>query len=168
MKIANLIAAGVAMTAGLAGGTATYLVAAQPSPSSVPPARTAPVTVPAAADTVKPQKPIVKLAPCKPPAVREGKACVTEVVETVVLPAPAAPASPAPVRHPVASSGDDDDHGSNGGHHGSDGDDEASDEPTAHEEPETEDEDHADEDDDGDEDHDGEEDEDGPEDPEDD
>jgi hypothetical protein len=88
MKLANLIAAGAALTAGLAGGTATYLVAAQPAPSSeTPPVRTTEVSATSPVPAVAPGKPIVKLAPCKPPAVREGKACVTDLVETVVLPA---------------------------------------------------------------------------------
>jgi hypothetical protein len=89
MKLANMIAAGAALAAGLVGGTATYLVAAEPGPTSeAPPARTTEVSATSSDPTVAPGKPIVKLARCKAPAVREGKACVTEVVETVVLPAP--------------------------------------------------------------------------------
>jgi hypothetical protein len=62
------------------------------------------------APTAAPSKPIVKLAPCKPPAVRDGKACVTDVVETVVLPAPSSGSAGAPASTGFAPSGDDDDH----------------------------------------------------------
>ena len=130
MKTFNLVAAGAALVAGLAGGTTTYLVAAQPASESPAPdaVRTTAVTVPAVAPAPRTQKPIVRLAPCKPPAVREGKACVTDVVETVVLPAPAAPAAPPP---PHAASGDDGDGDGGGSHHGPSGggDDDADESP---------------------------------------
>jgi hypothetical protein len=150
MKPFNLIAAGAALSAGLVGGTATYLVAAQPTAVSAPsPARTTQVTTPVSAPVAR--KPIVKLAKCKAPAVREGKACVTEVVETVVLPAPPAPpAPPSSSGHTQIAAHDNDDHG-NGGQHGTGPDDDATEGPGEDQagEDETEDEDHADEDEPG-------------------
>lgn len=144
MKLANMIAAGAALAAGLVGGTATYLVAAQPEPASEAPAtQTTEVSATSTDPVVAPSKPIVKLARCKPPAVREGKKCVTEVVETVVLPAPAGVSSGTSSH---ATSGgddhwsgsgahdDDDDHSSGGGgndddngDHGDDHDDDEGD-----------------------------------------
>jgi hypothetical protein len=147
MKLANLIAAGAALTAGLAGGTATYLVAAQPTPSSeAPPVRTTEVSATSPAPTVAPSKPIVKLAPCKPPAVREGKACVTDVVETVVIPAPGSGSAGVPAGGGFQSTGHDagDDDGDD---NGSEGTEHAEDDADDHAGDHADDQDHADDDD---------------------
>jgi hypothetical protein len=122
----------IAIVAGVLGGTAAYQVAAPTSSSAEPAAR----------DSI-----VIKkgdrarengrgLAPCKRPATLEGGRCVTDVVKTVVVPAPAAQssgssgrASAAPVPVPFDASGDDHEgrhHGGEGeaGHHGDDdGDD---------------------------------------------
>lgn len=80
-----------------------------------------PSVAPAAAtDTPTPAAPKTRWAPCEPPAELEDGVCVTEVVRTVVVPAPssaaarpAAPASPQPTRAEGRSddSGSHDDHG---------------------------------------------------------
>lgn len=123
MKLSNLVVAGAALAAGIAGGTATYVVAAQPSssPASTPADATT-ADEPGAGPTLGPPQPVVRLAPCKPPAVREGKACVTEVVETVVLPPTVGQTGPAaaPASGHLQASGDhgeeSEDHDGPGGH----------------------------------------------------
>lgn len=104
MKLFAVLVATLALLAGFAGGMRAYSVAA--------PAQAAPVSAPAPhhpkAQPVRPG-PTFKWAPCKKPAVLEGRTCVTHVVHTVTIPAPAVAAS-APVysraphyAHPTSS-----------------------------------------------------------------
>lgn len=114
MKAPTSFLVALAVLVGLGGATAAYRLAADAGPE------TAPVSQPvAAADTVDP--PTVRgathfrWAPCPDGSVRRGPACVRELVQTVVVPAPA------PVLEvPSGSSGGP---GTPGGDPGGDGDD---------------------------------------------
>ena len=90
MNLKNMLVAGTATVAGVAGGVAVYQLTA-------PPEFTPSQAAPAAAATPKARAPKgeVRFAPCRPPSVLEGGKCVTTQVQTVTLPAPAAPAAPA-------------------------------------------------------------------------
>lgn len=90
------------LAVGLGGGAAAYRMASVPAETTRAAAVTVPRAEPAPAATPAPIRKATRFrwAPCKPPAVRQGRACVTEVVRTVVL---AAPAAPAPVVVPAAS-----------------------------------------------------------------
>lgn len=117
-----------------------------------------PSVAPAAAtDTPTPAAPRTRWAPCEPPAELEDGVCVTEVVRTVVVPAPSsaaarpaapAPASPQPTRaegRSEDSGGHDDDHGDD---HGDDRDNDRDDDRHESESEDHEQEDHEDEHDD--------------------
>ena len=93
---------------GTAGAVLAYRTVAgpTPAPASAPPA----VTLPSAAAEPVQQKPVIRLAPCKAPAVLERGTCVTRVVREVVVPAPAAPAA--------AAAGRTSDEGRSGGERG--------------------------------------------------
>jgi len=110
---ALVIAAVVAV--GLLAGVTTYQLASGPADAGSEAVSPAVVTTPTAR-TDQPRT-RVRWAPCEPPAVRHGKACVTEEVRTVVVPAPApAPAAPAaPVAHQARN-----DDGERAGHEGDD------------------------------------------------
>lgn len=121
MKSMSILVSSAVVAVGLLGGTLAYQASSAPvgQDSSV---SAAPAPTPAVARHHR--KPVVtRWAPCKPPATRVGKVCVTDEVRTVVVPAPA----PAPVAQPVRATqptsrehGDDrDDRGD-----GDDGDDE--------------------------------------------
>jgi hypothetical protein len=100
---ALLLAAVVAV--GLMGGVAAYRVASEPAPAA--PAASAAVPTASTAPAARAhRRTVVRWAPCKPPAVRQGKACVTEEVRTVVVPAPAPPAAAPAIRQ--VRHGDDD------------------------------------------------------------
>jgi hypothetical protein len=135
MKLFAVVLGALALLAGFTGGVRAYSVSAAAGP---------PLPTPVAAPhypQAQPVRPgvVFRWAPCRPPAHRVGKACVTHVVHTVTLPAPAAAASPvaaapAPVaqaapRHVVRAtqvSSDDGGHqepGDDGGHDGGGGDD---------------------------------------------
>lgn len=87
---------------GLLAGVTTYQLASGPDSGGAPAASPAVGATPAA--RIDQPRDRVRWAPCKPPAVRRGKACVTEEVRTVVVPAPAPAAAPAaPVAQPVRS-----------------------------------------------------------------
>ena len=113
MKTIPALVLAAVVSVGLLGGVVAYQLASGPAgPSSS--ASAAPVTpVGATAPRTHQSRPKVRWAPCEPPAVRQGKACVTEEVRTVVVPAPAAPRStttrPAPVAQPVRAEDDRDD-----------------------------------------------------------
>ncbi len=98
MKTIPALVLAAVLAVGLLGGLVAYQVASGPTGPD-PSAAAATTTTPAAVRTHRP-RPKVRWAPCKPPALRQGKACVTEEVRTVVVPAPPAPAAPAirPVR----------------------------------------------------------------------
>jgi len=117
MKVFSVLLGALALVAGLAGGMRAYSASAGPTSGPVTVAK-APSYPPA--QVVRPGV-VVRWAPCKAPAVRQGRACVTRVVHTVVLPAPApstAPRSPAPQRRPApAPSTTTAEPGDDGGHH---------------------------------------------------
>jgi hypothetical protein len=121
MKLLPGLLVTLTLTAGLAGGVRAYSVAATAGPPAVP----APVAVatPPRPQVVRPGV-VVRWAPCRAPAVRVGKACVTHVVHTVTIAPPAttptvsAPVSTRaphaaptrPARHPAQESEPGDDH----------------------------------------------------------
>lgn len=117
MKTIPALVLAAVVSVGLLGGVVAYQLASGPAGPS-PSASAAPVApVEAAAPRTRQPKPKVRWAPCKPPAVRQGKACVTEQVRTVVVPAPAAPVAPrasgtrsAPAAQPVRVTDDDSEH----------------------------------------------------------
>lgn len=88
----TLIAAGAAFL-GLGGAAAAYQLAAADEPTL------APVSQQVSEEDATPVAPTIKprthfeWAPCKAPAVLDHGACVTEVVQTVVLPGPASTGS---------------------------------------------------------------------------
>ncbi len=84
------------LAVGLGGGAAAYRMASAPVESTRAVAVAVPRVEPARAAAPAPIRKAThfRWAPCKPPAVRRGPACVTEVVRTVVLAAPPAPAAP--------------------------------------------------------------------------
>jgi hypothetical protein len=94
MKVFATLLGALALLAGFVGGMRAYSVAADAGPPPV-----TPVSAPhhPQAQVVRPGI-VFRWAPCKPPAHREGKACVTHVTHVVPLasPAAAAPAAPAP------------------------------------------------------------------------
>jgi hypothetical protein len=91
MKLFALLLGALALLAGFAGGMRAYSVSAATPPA--PPRVAAPHHP--AAQPVRPGV-VVRWAPCRKPAVREGKACVTHVTHTVTVPAPAVAAPPPP------------------------------------------------------------------------
>lgn len=113
MKLRSVAIVSSGLLIGVVGaGVAYELSAVDPGTATSSPA------FPAADATGKPR---VRWAPCKPPAVREGRACVTEVARTVTVPAAVGTARPVGATAPPASAGaaagGRDDHSS--GHHGS-------------------------------------------------
>lgn len=101
MKLFALLLGALAFVAGVAGGLQAYTASATTAPT------TSAVTVPRHHPSPQVVRPgvVVKWAPCRPPAVRQGRACVTHVTRTVTVPAPVTtvPASSAPVRAPQVS-----------------------------------------------------------------
>ena len=93
----NRLSAGILSAAALAGLGGSTVAYAWASAGNDAPA----VTRPAAQDKARPstqhapRKAPVKWAPCVAPAHLEQGVCVTDVVHTVVVPAPAAPSAPA-------------------------------------------------------------------------
>lgn len=129
MKVFSILLGALALVAGIAGGVHAYSASAGPAPAPVAAAPSYPP-----AQVVRPGI-VLRWAPCRPPAVRQGRACVTHVVHTVVLPAPVQPAAPAssaaaprphataaPTAAPSTSEPGDDgghhEHGDDGGHDG--------------------------------------------------
>jgi len=90
MKLFAVVLGALALLAGFTGGLRAYSVSATTPPG--PPLAVAKHHPPAQA--VRPGVHL-RWAPCKKPAVRQGKACVTVVTRTVTLPAPVAAAAPA-------------------------------------------------------------------------
>jgi uncharacterized membrane protein YgcG len=121
MNLKNMLVAGTATVAGVAGGVAVYQITA---PADVESNTAAPAVATPKARAAKGE---TRFAPCRPPSVLEGGKCVTTAVQTVTVPAPAAAAAPAaapapapvapapvapasqPAGHPAAHSDDDDD-----------------------------------------------------------
>lgn len=91
MKLFAILLGALALVAGFSGGMRAYSVSADAGPAPV-----RPVSAPhyPKAQPVRPGV-VFRYAPCRPPAHRQGKACVTQVTRTVTLPAPAAAAPPA-------------------------------------------------------------------------
>ena len=90
MKLFAVVLGALALLAGFTGGLRAYSVSAT-TPSG-PPLAVAKHHPPAQA--IRPGV-HVRWAPCRRPAVREGRACVTHVTRTVTLPPPVAAAPPA-------------------------------------------------------------------------
>lgn len=109
MKTLPALVLAAVVAVGLMGGVAAYRVASDPAPSA--PAASAAVPTASTAPAARARRrTVVRWAPCKPPAVRQGKACVTEEVRTVVVPAPApAPPAAAPAVRQVRHGDDDGD-----------------------------------------------------------
>ncbi len=87
MNLKSMLVAGAATVAGVAGGVAVYQITA---PAEVE-HQAAPEAV-AATPKARAAKGETRYAPCRPPSVLEGGKCVTTQVQTVTVPAPAAPA----------------------------------------------------------------------------
>lgn len=140
MKLFAVLLGALALIAGFTGGMRAYSASSDATPVSA--SRVAVHHYPSA-QVVRPG-PVLRWAPCRKPAVREGKACVTHVTHTivtappVVAAPPAAPAttgaqprphatdSPEPTQTPPADDGGDDhgdDHGDDGGGDDGGGDD---------------------------------------------
>jgi hypothetical protein len=113
MNLKSILAVVVAVLAGTIGGAAAYSVATPGNASG--PASTSTTLQPAAEtqDVSAGQvEKIVKLRPCRKPAERVGKKCVTDVTHTVVLPGQARSGSTAPAPAPgTPTVGDDDSDG---------------------------------------------------------
>jgi hypothetical protein len=91
MKTFAVLLGALALLAGFTGGMRAYSVsAATPPAPKLAVAKHHPHAQP-----VRPRV-VVRWAPCRKPAVREGRACVTHVTRTVTVAAPAV-AAPAPV-----------------------------------------------------------------------
>lgn len=125
MKLKTIVAI-VAAVLGLGASAQAYRMASAPAgPDTKPVAAHSSTQDKAAA---KPQVKVPKIipatrfewAPCKPPAVQKGDDCVTEVVQTIVI-----PSTPAPAQSGGSSSGGGEH--STGGHSGGGGDDSAGD-----------------------------------------
>lgn len=122
MKLFALVVGALALLAGLAGGWSAYSAAA-----TTPPAPHVAVVHHRVAKPVQPGV-IVRWAPCRKPAVREGRACVTHVTHVVAVPAPApaastyAAAARAPRAAPTHSAGgwSEGEHEGGGHHHSGD------------------------------------------------
>ena len=86
MKLFAVVLGALALLAGFTGGVRAYSVSAEAGPAPV-----TPVAAPhyPKAQTVRPGV-VFRYAPCRPPAHRVGKACVTTVTRTVTVAAPAA------------------------------------------------------------------------------
>ncbi len=91
MKLFAILLGALALVAGFSGGMRAYSVSADAGPAPV-----RPVSAPhhPQAQPVRPGI-VFRYAPCRPPAHRQGKACVTHVTRTVTLPVPAVAAPPA-------------------------------------------------------------------------
>jgi hypothetical protein len=92
MKTTKSLIAAAAVVLGLGGGAAAYQLA------STGESTVQPVSQTVSEDSEGPAAPSIsggthfRWAPCKAPAVREGKVCVTHVVHAVVLPGATTPA----------------------------------------------------------------------------
>lgn len=136
MKSLTLAVGALAVVAGSLGGIRAYAT----SSGSPPPTPVTTVAHPMRPQPVRPGV-VLRWAPCRAPAVREGRACVTHVTRVVTVPAPvvarpttasaprphsapprphATAPSPEPSDDPPAS-GEPGDDGDNGGDHGDDG-----------------------------------------------
>ncbi len=97
MKTIPALVLAAILGVGLLAGVTTYQLASGTDGTGAPAASPSAEATPVA----RTHRPRVRWAPCKPPSVRRGKACVTEEVRTVVVPAPASPAAPAAPAAPV-------------------------------------------------------------------
>jgi len=111
MKTIPALVLAAVVAVGLLGGVTAYQLAAGPAGPSPSTSAGSAAPVAPVAERTRQARPKVRWAPCKPPAVRQGRACVTEEVRTVVVPAPAAPRTtvtrPAPIAQPVRATDDD-------------------------------------------------------------
>jgi hypothetical protein len=134
MNIKSVILVLAAVIAGTLGAAVTYQVAVPAGNAQAP--TTESIVLKSPGEKARPERRKARFAPCKPPAKREGRRCVTDVVRTVVVAPQSAPAAPAPAprssgssfnddsRHGDDDSGydDDDDHSGPGGGGGDDDD----------------------------------------------
>jgi hypothetical protein len=101
-RTSSALGAVAATAAGTVGAAWAYDAGSSPGPP-VPVASSTPAQAQAVA-----KRPLLVWAPCRPPAVLRGEACVTDRVRTVVLPAPPVPALPPAASQPVAVTRSDD------------------------------------------------------------
>ncbi|GAA3802607.1 hypothetical protein [Nocardioides panacisoli] len=105
MKLITTGLASVLLAAGVAGSVAAYR-SQSVQDVSVPTVRTTHAADPAASVAAEPRQHRTRWAPCPKGSKLEKGTCVTDVVHTVVVPAPAAPApSPAAPAVPVVVRG---------------------------------------------------------------
>jgi hypothetical protein len=97
MKLFAVLLGAIALLAGLTGGLRAYSVSATTPPGP----RLAVVPHQPVAQAVRPGV-TFRWAPCRKPAVRRGKTCVTVVTRTVTLPPPVVTAPAAPAAAPQA------------------------------------------------------------------
>ncbi len=132
MKLFTTLLGALALIAGVAGGMQAYHASAAAAPA--PPVA---VSTHPPAQVVRPGV-VVRWAPCRPPAVRQGVACVRHVTKTVTRAAPTVtvpvapvttpPAAPVRTVHPASvppthEAGDHEDSSDDGSHHEDEGDD---------------------------------------------
>ena len=98
MKTISVLVSSAVAAVALLGGTLAYQASSAPD-ATVHQNATSPVAP--TADRQHRRPPKVRWAPCKPPAKRQGTACVTQKVSTVVVPAPAPAPAPPPATRPV-------------------------------------------------------------------
>lgn len=84
MRKPTLAISAVAVVLGLGGGASAYTLVA--APASTPDQVTVATMVQEPSAAASPEEPEVKFRPCVAPAHREGKICVEDIIETVVLP----------------------------------------------------------------------------------
>lgn len=135
MKLFAVLLGALALVAGFTGGLRAYSASSEAGPP-VPAAHVQVHHYPPA-QVVRPG-PVLKWAPCVKPAVRVGRACVTQVTRTVTIAPPPTSAPPAattstpqPPRHtqaqapshPTSSPSDDPGHHHEGGDDDGGGDD---------------------------------------------
>lgn len=120
MNLKSILAVIVAVLAGTIGGAAAYSVATPSSASGPTPTSTSLQPAAETQDVAAQVQKVVKLRPCKKPAERVGKKCVTDVTRTVVVPGQARSGSVAPAPASGASTsgsstpGDDDQYDDDG------------------------------------------------------
>jgi hypothetical protein len=124
MNIKSVLIVLAAVIAGTLGGAVAYQVAV-PAGNAQPPA-TESIVLESPQQAARQAQPRVKFAPCKPPAQREGKRCVTDVVRTVTVSASTPSPAPAPSGSSGSSFNDDRRHGDDDSGHGGDDDDDNS------------------------------------------
>jgi hypothetical protein len=131
MNLKSILAVIAAVLAGTIGGAAAYSVATPSSASGPTPTSTSLQPAAETQDVAAQVQKVVKLRPCKKPAERVGKKCVTDVTRTVVVPGQARSGSVAPASGTSTSGsstpGDDDPYEDEGSTPGTGSDDQGDD-----------------------------------------